>query len=95
MSRRESYLPYPGGELDSPRIIAGGQNANAPGPDDCQRISAFCPRSHRTIAKAHPELIAAFMQASAIDLGTAVIARAIDSLTDAVGNAASVIGESE
>jgi len=35
-------------------------------------------------AKQHPELIGAFMQASAIDLGTAVIARAIESVTDTI-----------
>jgi hypothetical protein len=35
-------------------------------------------------AKQHPELIAAFIQASAIDLGTAVIARAIESLSDSL-----------
>jgi hypothetical protein len=32
-------------------------------------------------AAKHPELVAAFMQASATDLGTAVIARAIESLS--------------
>jgi hypothetical protein len=33
-------------------------------------------------AAKHPELIGAFMQASAIDLGTAVIARAIESIAE-------------
>jgi hypothetical protein len=35
-------------------------------------------------AKQHPELIAAFMQTSAIDLGMAVIARAIESLSNSL-----------
>ena len=35
-------------------------------------------------AAKHPERIAAFMQASAIDLGTAVIARAIESLSESL-----------
>jgi hypothetical protein len=35
-------------------------------------------------AKQHPELIAAFMQSSAMDLGTAVIARAIESVASAI-----------
>jgi hypothetical protein len=34
-------------------------------------------------AKSHPELIAAYMQTSALDLGGSVIARAIQQLTDA------------
>ena len=35
-------------------------------------------------AKRHPELIAAFMQTAAMDLGTAVIARAIELVTAAI-----------
>jgi hypothetical protein len=35
-------------------------------------------------AKAHPELIAAFMQTSALDFGAAVIARAIEGVANAV-----------
>jgi hypothetical protein len=37
-------------------------------------------------AKAHPELIGAFMQTSAIDLGTAIIARAIETAATAIGD---------
>jgi len=36
-------------------------------------------------AKAHPELIAAYMQTSAADLGAAVIARAIQQIGDILG----------
>ena len=36
-------------------------------------------------AKAHPELIAAYMQTAAIDMSGAVIARAIETLASAVG----------
>ena len=41
----------------------------------------------------HPELIAAFMQASAIDLGTAVIARAIENLSNSFAD--TITGSSE
>jgi hypothetical protein len=44
-------------------------------------------------AAKHPELIAAFMQASAIDLGTAVIARAIESLSNSLAAAITRTGE--
>lgn len=44
-------------------------------------------------AAKHPELIAAFMQASAIDLGTAVIARAIEGLSERLAHA--VLGSRE
>jgi hypothetical protein len=37
-------------------------------------------------AKAHPELIAAFMQTAAIDCGTAVIARAIETHARAISD---------
>jgi hypothetical protein len=36
-------------------------------------------------AKKNPELVAAFMQASALDLGAAIIARAIETLADEIG----------
>jgi hypothetical protein len=39
-------------------------------------------------ARKHPELIAAYMQTSAIDLGTAIITRALDRLVTAVSAAA-------
>jgi hypothetical protein len=38
-------------------------------------------------AKAHPELIAAFMQAAAIDMGTATIAKCVDSALEEVAGA--------
>ena len=37
-------------------------------------------------AKQHPELIAAYMQTAAIDFGTAIIARAIETLSTAGDN---------
>jgi hypothetical protein len=36
-------------------------------------------------AKNHPELVAAFMEACALDLGSAIIARAIETLADEIG----------
>ena len=37
-------------------------------------------------AKQHPELIAAYMQTAAIDFGTAIIARAIESVATVLDN---------
>jgi hypothetical protein len=45
-------------------------------------------RLGKGFAKAHPELIAAYIQTCALDFGAAVIARAIESLADAVEDAA-------
>ena len=45
-------------------------------------------------ARSHPELIAAFMQTSAIDLGTAVIARAVESLSNSLVGAFNEMQES-
>jgi hypothetical protein len=42
-------------------------------------------------AAKHPELIAAYMQTAAIDLGTAIIARAIERVETAVEEAASTL----
>ena len=39
-------------------------------------------------AEKHPELVAAFIQTSAIDMGTAVIARAVESLKDPLNSIA-------
>jgi hypothetical protein len=36
-------------------------------------------------AEKHPELVGAFMQTAAIDLGTAIIARALESVTTIFG----------
>ena len=43
-------------------------------------------------AKTHPELIAAFMQTAAIDMGSAVIAGAIEDLSETLGSAARALG---
>jgi len=40
----------------------------------------------RGYAKQHPELIAAYMQTAAIDFGTAIIARAIESISTVLDN---------
>jgi hypothetical protein len=40
--------------------------------------------SARVAPKQHPELIAAYMQTAAIDFGTAIIARAIETLSTSV-----------
>ena len=45
-------------------------------------------------AAKHPELIAAYMQTAAIDLGSAIIARAIERVANNIDNAATTISES-
>lgn len=46
-------------------------------------------------AKAHPELIAAYMQTAAIDMSGAVIARAVETLADAVEQVSNAIEEAK
>ena len=46
-------------------------------------------------AKAHPELIAAYMQTAAIDMSGAVIARAVETLADAVEQVSTAIEEAK
>src|SRR5262252_6914345 len=47
-------------------------------------IACIDERFGKGYAKAHPELVGAFMQTSSIDLGTAVIARALQLVADAI-----------
>jgi hypothetical protein len=48
----------------------------------CEAMQCIDRRLGKGYAKAHPELIAAFIQTAAIDMGTAVIARAIERVAD-------------
>jgi hypothetical protein len=48
----------------------------------CEAMQRIDRRLGKGYAKAHPELIAAFIQTAANDMGTAVIARAIDRVAD-------------
>jgi hypothetical protein len=81
------YLPYADSNIDKfSRSIEAGNGTllrQAPMTANEYLLSAvdrIDQKLGKGYAKQHPELIAAFMQASAIDLGAAVIARAIESL---------------
>jgi hypothetical protein len=96
---KEPYLPHHGGPLDSHSVEAGNQNLlrQAPMTANEYLLSAIDHIDYQLgtgYAKQHPELIAASMQTSAIDLGTAVIARAIESIgavADAINEAHEVL----
>jgi hypothetical protein len=86
---KEPYLPYasPDDLLNSHSIDAGNQTLLRQAPMTANEylmsvVDHIDQQLGNGYAKQHPELIAAFMQTSAIDLGTAVIARAIESLSD-------------
>lgn len=90
----EPYLPHPGGPLDSHRIEASNQTLMRQGAmtaDEYLRsaIDHTDDQLGKGYAKAHPELIAAFMQTAAIDAGAGVIARAIESVSSTLGPAGS------
>jgi hypothetical protein len=79
MSVEKPYLPFPGGILDGHSIEAGNQTLMRQAPMTANEylLSAIDHIDYalgKGYAKQHPELIAAFMQTSAIDLGAAVIA---------------------
>jgi len=84
------YLPYAGSSpFDSHSIDANNQTLLRQAPMTADEylhsaIDHIDDRLGKGYAKQHPELVAAFMQTSAIDLGTAVIARAIESITSAI-----------
>jgi hypothetical protein len=89
-SYHEPYLPYAGNSpLDAHSIEASNQTLLRQAPMTADEylhsaIDHIDDRLGKGYAKQHPELIAAFMQTSAIDLGAAVIARAIESITTAI-----------
>jgi hypothetical protein len=84
---REPYLPYAGNNIwDGRSIEASNQTLLRQAPMTAYEyllsaIDHIDQKLGKGYAKQHPELIGAFMQASAIDLGTAMIARAIESLS--------------
>jgi hypothetical protein len=55
--------------------------------DEYMRIAIECidHRFDKGYAAKHPELVGAFIQAAAMDMGAAVIARAIETLAKAQG----------
>jgi hypothetical protein len=86
----EPYLPY--ASLNDPwkTIEANNQTLLRQAPMTANEylmsaIGHIDQQLGKGYAKAHPELIGTFMQTSAIDLGTAVIARAIESLAAPIG----------
>jgi hypothetical protein len=86
----DPYLPHHGGQPDGHSIDAGNQTLLRQAPMTANEyllsaVDHIDEKLGKGYAKAHPELIAAFMQASAVDLGTAVIARAIESLAGSMG----------
>lgn len=88
----EPYLPLPGGPLDGNSIEASNQTLLRQAPMTADEylhsaIDHIDDRLGKGYAKQHPELIAAFMQTSAIDLGTAVIARAIETFSERLASA--------
>ena len=83
----EPYLPHLPHALDNPydTIAANNQTLLRQAPMTANEyllsaIDHIDQALGKGYAKAHPELIGAFMQASAMDLGAAVIARAIESV---------------
>lgn len=87
----EPYLPAGGGEgfRDDHRVTASGQTLMRQAPmtaDEYLHSAIDCidARLGKGYAKAHPELIGAFMQTSAIDFTARIIARAIEAVADAI-----------
>jgi hypothetical protein len=86
----EKYFPLADRHgLQSSTIEAGNSTLlkQAPMTADeylASAISCIDDKLGNGYAKAHPELVAAFIQTSAMDLGAAVVARAIETLATAV-----------
>jgi len=89
MSIDKPYFPYADAHSDthpfSHSVSAGNSTLLRQAPITANEylmsaIDCIDAKLGKGYAKAHPELIGAFMQTSAIDLGTAVIARAIESI---------------
>ena len=87
---REPYLPHSDPDGSS-RISANNQTLMRQGPMTADEylhsaIDHIDDRLGAGYAKAHPELVAAFMQTSALDQMSGIIARAIQDLGDVVGS---------
>jgi hypothetical protein len=83
-----SYLPLSGGS-DGDRIEAGNDTLMRQAQMTAHTYMAQAVRDIDEImgggyAKNHPELIAAYMQTSAMDLGASVVARAIQQVGDSL-----------
>lgn len=79
----DDHYPMPAHGLDTYSVEAGNQTLlrQAPMTAGTYMDCAIKDIDHlfgKGYAKAHPELIAAYMQTSSIDMAGAVIARAID-----------------
>jgi hypothetical protein len=94
-----TYDPFPYAAphgLQGNSIEAGNDTLLRQAPmtaDEFMKSAIDCidARLGKGYAIQHPELVGAFMQASAIDLGTAVIARAIEALASASKESADTI----
>jgi hypothetical protein len=96
---KKPYLPSPNDPLNSHSIDAGNQTLLRQAPMTANEylmsaIDHIDQQLGNDYAKQHPELIATFMQTSAIDLGTAVIARAVESLSNSLVGALNEMQES-
>ena len=88
---REPYFPSGGSSMTHAdhRVTAGSATLMRQAPmtaDEYLHSAIDCigARLGAGYAKAHPELIGAFMQTSAIDFAAGVIARAIETVADAI-----------
>lgn len=86
--RYHDHYPYAGG-TDAYRVEAGNSTLLRQAPMTAHTYLTCAIHDIDEVlgkgyAKAHPELIAAYMQTSAIDLAGAVIARALDGLPERV-----------
>jgi hypothetical protein len=98
---REPYLPYADPHDKCNTSIKAGNSTllrQAPITANEYLLSAvdhIDQKLGKGYAAKHPELIGAFMQASAIDSGTAVIARAIESLESGLSALASALDKTD
>jgi hypothetical protein len=96
---KEPYLPYASPNDPWSTIEANNQTLLRQAPMTANEyllsaVDHIDQKLGNGYAKQCPELIAAFMQASAIDLGTAVIARAVESLSNSLVGALNEMQES-
>lgn len=88
----KDHYPYSPAGHDSTVIEVGNQTLfrQAPMTADTYLSCAIVDIDEKLgkgYAKEHPELIAAYMQTSALDLGTSIMARAIDNLVEKLPDA--------
>jgi hypothetical protein len=100
MTDKGPYFPYAGLNDFHKSIEAGNSTLLRQAPmtaDEYLHSAIDCidERLGKGYAKVHPELIGAFMQTSAMDLGAAVIARAIENIgVSAISSAIEELQES-